>query len=134
MTDCLVLSVTLPNHSIFVWYDWELYTYIVKGVLPTTNYSYCMDTTGNVVNYIKYMYDTATTVKVQLMNYKNLPLQSSDVDPKLLYMSYDNNGYQGSLLKQYFLKADTEYTDDYKLRICDKLHSLVNVVGKTYNY
>lgn len=134
MPDCLVLSVLLENHSIYVWYDWILQTYIVKGHLSKTQstYSYCMDTTGNVVNYIKNIYSLASLVKVQLLNYSNLP--DDEIRPELLKL-VGANVYGGTLLNQIELYDDTfARNQETPLRICDKLHSLVNVVGKTYNY
>ena len=90
-----------------------------------------MDTTGNVVNYIKHIYGLVPFVKVQFLNYSNLP--DNEIRPELLKL-VGANVYGGALLKQIELYDDFARNQETPLRICDKLHSLVNVVGKTYNY
>jgi hypothetical protein len=130
MTDCFVLRILFNEHIFYVYYDIYDGSYVLRGKINNnTLCSYNITDAHYVVNFIRVFYEDEIQIRVDLMNYQQLPYQSQDIYFEQFH-EYNNDGH---LMKTVLLRDQIISHDQSLKTIADELYHYVRLCENTYN-
>ena len=127
-TDCLVLRIHFQQHLFYIYFDDYDKAFVVRGKIKDTILcSYNITCADYVVNFLKVFYEDALRIRVDVMNYKQLPYRSEDI-----YFDQMDE-YDGYLMKTVELRDHIIPYDQAITTISDQLYQYVRICENTYN-